>query len=58
MREAANGKDGIEKATELRPDLIILDVTMPVLNGFEAARAILKILPDTRILIFSAHDSK
>ena len=43
--EAVNGKEAIEKTKELKPDLIILDVTMPVLNGFDAAREIRKILP-------------
>jgi YesN/AraC family two-component response regulator len=49
--EAGNGKEAIDKATALRPDLIILDVTMPILNGFDAAREILKVLPDVPILI-------
>jgi DNA-binding NarL/FixJ family response regulator len=56
--EAVNGKEAIEKAKELRPDLVILDITMPVLNGFDAAREILKILPEARILMFSMHESK
>ena len=53
--EAVNGKEAIEKAKELRPDLVILDITMPVLNGFDAAREILKILPQTLILMLSTH---
>ena len=40
--EAENGKEAIEKAHALKPDLIILDITMPVLSGFEAAREIRK----------------
>ena len=56
--EAVNGKEAIEKAKELRPDLVILDITMPVLNGFDAAREIRKILPEARILMFSMHESK
>ena len=56
--EAVDGKEAIEKAKQLRPDLIIVDVTMPVLNGFDAARAIRKILPEARILMFSMHESK
>jgi DNA-binding NarL/FixJ family response regulator len=53
--EAVNGKEAIEKAKELRPDLVILDITMPVLNGFDAAREILKILPKTLIIMLSTH---
>ena len=53
--EAVNGKEAIEKAKELRPDLVILDITMPVLNGFDAAREILKILPQTLIIMLSTH---
>ena len=55
--EAENGKEAIEKAKSLRPDLIVLDITMPVLSGFEAAREIRKILPHVPILILSMHDS-
>jgi DNA-binding NarL/FixJ family response regulator len=56
--EADNGKVAIEKAKALRPDLVILDVTMPVLNGFDAAREIRKILPEVQILMLSMHESK
>jgi DNA-binding NarL/FixJ family response regulator len=55
--EAENGKEAIEKATTLEPDLIILDITMPVLSGFEAAREIRKLLPQVPILILSMHES-
>jgi DNA-binding NarL/FixJ family response regulator len=53
--EAENGEEAVEKAKALRPDLIILDVTMPVLNGFDTAREILKILPEVPILMLSMH---
>lgn len=56
--EADNGKAAIERARDLRPDLVILDVTMPVLNGFDAAREIRKILLEARILMLSMHESK
>jgi two-component system nitrate/nitrite response regulator NarL len=56
--EAVNGKEALAKATELRPDLIILDVSMPVLSGFDAARQIRKIVPEARILMFSMPESK
>ena len=55
--EAQNGKEAVEKVEELKPDLIVLDLTMPVMNGLEAARAIRKIAPRTKILIFSMHES-
>lgn len=53
---AVNGKEAVEKATELNPDLVILDVAMPVLDGFSAAERIKKALPDVPILMFSMHD--
>jgi two-component system, NarL family, nitrate/nitrite response regulator NarL len=55
--EAENGKETVEKASALRPDLIILDITMPVLSGFEAAREIRKTMPKVPILILSMHES-
>ena len=56
--EAANGEEAIAKAQELQPDLIILDVTMPVLSGFAAAREIGKMSPQIPILMLSMHESK
>ena len=54
--EASNGKEAVEKARELKPDLIILDVTMPVLDGINSAKEIRTFLPDVPILFFSMHD--
>src|ERR1700719_722016 len=54
--EASNGKEAVEKARELQPDLIILDVTMPVLDGINSAKEIRKFLPDVPILFFSMHN--
>lgn len=51
--EAENGKEAIEKTRELQPHLVILDVSMPVLDGFSAAREIKKAFPQIPILIFS-----
>jgi DNA-binding NarL/FixJ family response regulator len=51
--EAKNGKEAIEKTHELRPHLVILDVSMPVLDGFSAAREIKKAFPQIPVLIFS-----
>jgi DNA-binding NarL/FixJ family response regulator len=55
--EAVNGKEAIEKAQALKPDLVILDVTMPVLGGVEAAKEIRNLLPDVPILFLSIHQT-
>jgi PAS domain S-box-containing protein len=55
--EAFDGQDAVEKATSLRPDLVILDINMPVLNGLAAVRLILRNRPQTKILVFTVHDS-
>src|SRR5271170_8041357 len=51
--EAKDGKEAVEKTRELKPDLVILDVSMPLLDGFSAAREIKTFAPQTRILIVS-----
>ena len=51
--EAANGREAVEKTREWKPDLVILDVSMPLLDGFTAAREIRKLAPETPILIVS-----
>jgi DNA-binding NarL/FixJ family response regulator len=51
--EAKDGKEAIEKTHELHPHLVILDVSMPVLDGFSAAREIKKVFPHIPVLIFS-----
>jgi two-component system nitrate/nitrite response regulator NarL len=56
--EAINGQDAIEKAMELKPDLIILDITMPVLDGFGAAKAIRSRSPEVPILFYSMNDGR
>jgi DNA-binding NarL/FixJ family response regulator len=56
--EAANGQEAVEKAEESSPDLIILDVTMPVMNGLDAARRIRLFSPLTPILILTMHKSR
>src|SRR6266581_184886 len=53
--EAENGVDAIGRATSLQPDLIILDLDMPVMNGFEAAHAIRDRCPQTRIILFTIY---
>jgi DNA-binding NarL/FixJ family response regulator len=56
--EASNGREAIAKALELKPDLIILDVTMPVVNGMDAAEVIRKSLPHVPILFLSMHENR
>lgn len=55
--EAANGQEAIDKAHELKPDLIILDITMPVFSGIDAAEVIRQSMPHVPILLLSMHDS-
>jgi DNA-binding NarL/FixJ family response regulator len=56
--EAANGREAVELAAALKPDLVILDLTMPELNGLEAARKIISAEPAARVLILTAHESE
>ena len=55
--ESSDGADAVRKAREHRPDIVLLDITMPVMNGFEAARRIKHELPSTLILMVSQFDS-
>ena len=55
--EASNGIEAVTNAVQLRPDIVILDLTMPLMGGFEAARKLHKVLPDIPILIYSMHGS-
>jgi DNA-binding NarL/FixJ family response regulator len=55
--EAADAPQTVEKARELRPDVILLDVSMPGASGFDAARSIRRALPQTKILIMSQNDA-
>jgi two-component system, NarL family, nitrate/nitrite response regulator NarL len=54
--EAEDGRQAVEKAPSLRPDLIVLDLSMPVMSGLEAAPLLIKILPDVWLILFTAHD--
>ena len=54
--EAGDGAEAIEKAIELRPDLILLDFSMPNMNGVEAASVLKKALPDVHIVVFTMFD--
>jgi len=54
--EAANGQEALRLTRELKPDDIVMDITMPVMSGLEATREITKFNPDSKILIFTMHD--
>ena len=56
--EAKDGTEAIQRAREVKPDLIILDITMPVLDGFEAAKQIKSFLPAVPILFLTMHEGK
>lgn len=55
--EAKDGRETVDLATRVKPDVVLLDIAMPNLNGLEAARQILAVEPDTAILILTMHDS-
>lgn len=56
VAEAATGDEALAQTLETRPDVVVLDISMPCLNGFEAARRIHSALPNTRILVLTMHD--
>jgi DNA-binding NarL/FixJ family response regulator len=56
--EATNGKEAIQAVARLRPDIIVLDITMPVMSGLEAASHIAKLGLHSRVLIFTMHESE
>ena len=53
--EAKTGREAVQMSRALQPDVIVMDIAMPLLNGLEATRQILKAFPGTKILILSAH---
>ena len=55
--EVSDGLEGVQKAEELKPDLILLDIGLPTLDGFEVARRIRKLVPESRIVFLSMEDS-
>ena len=57
VAEAANGREAVAKAIETRPNIALLDIGMPVLNGLEASRQIVRSSPGTKIVILTVHDS-
>ncbi len=57
VAEAADGKEAISKALETKPDIVILDYSLPMVNGIEATRQIRLRLPKSEVLIFTMHES-
>jgi len=55
--EACDGPEAIQKAEQFRPEVILLDITLPGLNGIQIARELRKRVPECKILFFSQHDS-
>lgn len=55
--EAGNGKEAIEKAQEVRPNLIVLDLSMPVMNGLDAAKALTKLMPSVPLIMFTSYNT-
>lgn len=53
--DAENGREAVEMAQVLHPDLILLDLSMPVMNGLDAARALKRVMPDVPLIMYSAY---
>ncbi|MCW2924001.1 MAG: hypothetical protein JWM98_1405 [Thermoleophilia bacterium] len=56
--EAANGAEAVQLVAEHRPDVVVLDLSMPVMDGFDAIPEIAKVSPETSIVMYSAHGSE
>src|SRR5258708_8394583 len=56
--EATTGRDAVEQSRQLRPDVVVMDLSLPGLNGLDATRQILKDAPDTEVLVLTMHHSE
>ena len=55
--EASDGREAIQRVIELKPDIVVLDINMPVMSGTQAASEIRRISPETKILFFTIHEA-
>jgi DNA-binding NarL/FixJ family response regulator len=56
--EATTGRDAVEQSRRLRPDVVVMDLSLPELNGLDATKQILKVAPDTEVLVLTMHHSE
>jgi two-component system nitrate/nitrite response regulator NarL len=56
--EAVNGREALQKVEELKPDVVLMDISMPVMNGMDAARFLREKFPDTKVIILTMHEHK
>jgi DNA-binding NarL/FixJ family response regulator len=56
--DAANGAEGVEMTRRLRPDIVLMDIEMPILNGIEATRQIVRVVPETKVIMLTMHDAE
>src|SRR5579872_3203628 len=55
--EAGNGQEGVDRTVQLKPDVVLMDISMPVLSGLEAAKVMRRVTPETKIIMLTMHDS-
>lgn len=56
--EVSNGRDAIQKAGDLKPDIVVMDISMPILNGIEATRAIMQQFPKVKVLVLTMYEDR